>query len=180
MISIQYCNRAEPQPTEFTQPVSDQPLRDEYGFEGGITIVKDYIFAAKLRQREMFVPLSHPPGHAQADFGGTLALIGGVERKIHFLVMDLPHSDACFLKVYPAETTEAFCDTHVAALAFFSGVPVSTLYDNTRIAVARVLCDGQRKRTRVFSELMSHYLFEDRVGRPGKGNDKGKAEGMVG
>ena len=43
-------------------------LRDEHDFEGGITIVKDYIFAAKQRQREMFVPLSHPPGHAQAGF----------------------------------------------------------------------------------------------------------------
>ena len=31
-----------------------------------------------------------------------------------------------------------------------------------------------------FSELVSHYLFEDRFGRPGKGNDKGKVEGMVG
>ena len=155
-------------------------LRDEHGFIGGITIVKDYIFTAKQRQREMFIPLTHPPGHAQADFGEALAVIGGVEQKIHFLVMDLPHSDACFLKAYPAETTEAFCDAHVAAFAFFGGVPVSILYDNTRIAVARILGDGQRKRTRVFSELVSHYLFEDRFGRPGKGNDKGKVEGMVG
>ena len=31
---------------------------------------------------------------AQADFGEALAVIGGVEQKIHFLVMDLPHSDA--------------------------------------------------------------------------------------
>jgi len=155
-------------------------LRDEHGFEGGLTIVKDYIFVARQRQREMFVPLSHPPGHAQADFGEALAVIGGVERKIHFLVMDLPHSDACFVKAYPAETTEAFCDAHVEAFAFFGGVPVSILYDNTRIAVARILGDGTRKRTRVFSELVSHYLFEDRFGRPGKGNDKGKVEGMVG
>ena len=155
-------------------------LRDEHGFIGGITIVKDYIFTAKQRQQEMFIPLTHPPGHAQADFGEALAVIGGVEQKIHFLVMDLPHSDACFLKAYPAETTEAFCDAHVAAFAFFGGVPVSILYDNTRIAVARILGDGTRKRTRVFSELVSHYLFEDRFGRPGKGNDKGKVEGMVG
>ena len=28
--------------------------------------------------------------------------------------------------------------------------------------------------------MQSHYLFEDRFGRPGKGNDKGKVEGMVG
>ena len=155
-------------------------LRDEHGFDGGITIVKDYIFAAKQRRREMFVPLAHPPGHAQADFGEALAVIGGVERKIHFLVMELPHSDACFLKAYPAETTEAFCDGHVAAFEFFGGVPISILYDNTKIAVACILGDGKRKRTRVFSELVSHYLFEDRFGRPGKGNDKGKVEGMVG
>ncbi len=155
-------------------------LRDEHGFTGGITIVKDYIYAARQRQREMFVPLSHPPGHAQVDFGQARGVIGGVACKIHFLVMDLPHSDACFVKAYPAETTEAFCDGHVAAFDFFGGVPQSIVYDNTRIAVARILGDGTRKRTRVFSELVSHYLFKDRFGRPGKGNDKGKVEGMVG
>jgi transposase len=51
--------------------------------------------------------------------------------------MDLPHSDACFVVAYPAETTEAFCDGHVCAFAFFGGVPRSILYDNTKIAVAR-------------------------------------------
>jgi transposase len=155
-------------------------LRDEYGFAGGITIVKDYVFAARQRQREMFVPLSHPPGHAQVDFGEALGVIGGIERKIHFLVMDLPQSDGCFVKAYPGETTEAFCDGHVSAFSFFGGVPVSILYDNTKIAVARILGDGRRQRTRVFGELISHYLFEDRFGRPGKGNDKGKVEGVVG
>ena len=59
-------------------------------------------------------------------------------------------------------------------------MPQSILYDNTRLAVARILGDGRRKRTRAFTELQSHYLFEDRSGRPGKGNDKGKVEGMVG
>ena len=155
-------------------------LRDEYGFTGKITIVKDYICGVRQRRREMFVPLTHPPGHAQVDFGEALAVIGGVERKIHFLAMSLPHSDACFVKAYPGETTEAFCDGHVSGFSFFGGVPRSILYDNTRIAVARILGDGKRQRTRVFSELRSHYLFEDRFGRPGKGNDKGKVEGIVG
>ena len=158
-------------------------LRDEYGFTGKITIVKDYICGVRQRRREMFVPLTHPPGHAQVDFGEALAVIGGVggvERKIHFLAMSLPHSDACFVAAYPGETTEAFCDGHVSGFSFFGGVPRSILYDNTRIAVARILGDGKRQRTRVFSELRSHYLFEDRFGRPGKGNDKGKVEGIVG
>lgn len=155
-------------------------LRAEHGYGGGLTIVKDYVLGQRQRQREMFVPLRHDPGHAQADFGEALAVIGGVERKIHFFAMDLAHSDAGFVQAYPAETTEAFCAGHVAAFDFFGKVPQSILYDNTRIAVARILGDGRRQRTRVFSELQSHYLFADRFGRPGKGNDKGKVEGLVG
>ena len=49
--------------------------------------------------------------------------------------MSLPHSDACFLKAYPGETTEAFCDGHVAGFAFFGGVPRSILYDNTSASI---------------------------------------------
>src|SRR6266852_180607 len=106
-------------------------LRDEYGFTGGITIVKDYVAGWRQRAQEMFVPLVHPPGHAQADFGEAIGIIGGVERKIHFFAFDLPHSDACFVVGYPAETTEAFCDGHVRAFAFFGGVPKSILYETT-------------------------------------------------
>jgi len=142
--------------------------------------VKDYVAGSRLQAQEMFVPLAHPPGHAQVDFGEGVGIIGGVERKIHFFAFDLPHSDACFVVGYPAETTEAFCDGHVRAFSFFGGVPQSILYDNTKIAVARILGDGRRRRTRVFAELQSHYLFQDRFGRPGKGNDKGKVEGLVG
>ena len=76
------------------------------------------------------MPLRHDPGHAQVDFGEALAEIAGVESKIHFFAMDLPHSDACFVQAYPAETTEAFCDGHNAAFSFFGKVPRSILYDN--------------------------------------------------
>ena len=155
-------------------------LRDEYGFDGGYTTVKDYVREHRRQTKEMFVPLSHPPGHAQCDFGEALVVIGGVEQKAHCFVLDLPHSDGCFVKAYPAETTEAFLDGHVSAFSFLGGVPRSILYDNTRLAVARILGDGRRKRTQSFTELQSHYLFEDRFGRPGKGNDKGKVEGLVG
>ena len=124
----------------------------------------------------MFVPLSHPPGHAQCDFGEALVVIGGVEQKAHCFVIDLPHSDGCFVKDYPAETTEASLDGHVSAFAYLGGVPQSILYDNTKLAVARILGDGRRQRTRAFNELQSHYLFEDRLGRPGKG----QVEGLVG
>src|SRR6187397_3453773 len=178
--AILAADEARPKKQRHTAKRIFERLRDEHGYAGGITIVKDYVRAQRLRHREVFVPLRHDPGHAQVDFGEALAEIAGVERKIHFFAMDLPHSDACFVRAYPAETAEAFCDGHNAAFAFFGKVPNSILYDNTTLAVARILGDGVRQRTRVFSELQSHYVFADQFGRPGKGNDKGKVEGLVG
>jgi len=155
-------------------------LREEHGFTGGYTIVKDYVRSAELHSREMFIPLTHAPGEAQADFGEALVVVAGVEQKAHYLAMDLPHSDDCFVAAFPAETTEAFLEGHVRAFAYFGAVPTRILYDNTKIAVARILGGEERQKTRAFSELQSYYLFADKFGRPAKGNDKGKVEGLVG
>ena len=54
------------------------------------------------------------------------------------------------------------------------------MYDNDRCLVSRIERDGTRQRTRLFSGFLSHYLIGDRYGRPGKGNDKGAVEGLVG
>ena len=83
-------------------------LRAEEGFSGGYAIVREYVARATLRAGEMFVPLSHRPGHAQADFGQADAYFAGKKVRFHYFCMDLPHSDGCFVKAYPAETAEAF------------------------------------------------------------------------
>ena len=155
-------------------------LKAEHGYGGGYTVVKDYVREARLRHKEVFVPLAHPPGDAQVDFGEALVAIGGVEQKGHFLCMDLPQSDDCFVMAFPAETTEAFLEGHIQAFAYFGGVPRRILYDNTKIAVKEILGGGERKPTQAFSELQSHCLFAAKFGRPGKGNDKGNVEGLVG
>ena len=177
--AILEADRAAPVKQRHTAKRIFERLRDEHSYAGGYTVVKNHVRISRARGRETFVPLAHPPGHAQVDFGEAAATIGGVRQTIHFFCMDLPQSDACFVKAYPRETTEAFLDGHVAAFAFFDGVPLSILYDNTKIAVAKICGDGRRERTRAFTELVSHSLFRDRFGRPGKGNDKGKVEGLV-
>src|SRR5215213_1200732 len=148
-------------------------LRDEHGFTGDYTVVKDYVRQTRMQARETFGPLAHPPGHAQVDFGEAVAVIGGVRRKVHVFCLDLPHSG--FVKAYLAESTEAFLDGHASAFAFFGRVPQSVLYDNTRIAVTAIGADGTRQRTKAFATLVSHYLYRDRFGRPGKG----KVEALV-
>src|SRR5680860_1047027 len=106
--AILVADRERPKKQRHTSKRIFERLRDEHGFTGKITIVKDYVAGWRQRTQEMFVPLVHPPGHAQADFGEAIGVIGGVECKIHFFAMDLPHSDAIFVAAYPAETTEAF------------------------------------------------------------------------
>jgi hypothetical protein len=75
---------------------------------------------------------------------------------------------------------EAWVDGHVHAFAFFGAVPRSIVYDNDRCLVAKILPDGTRKRASLFSGFLSHYLIRDRYARPGKGNEKGNVEGLVG
>ena len=125
-------------------------LRDEHGFTGGYTIVKDHVREHHRRRREMYVPLVHPPGHAQGDFGEARAFIGGVKQKVHFFAFDLPHSDASYVRAYPAATAEAWVDGHVHAFSFFGTVRLSILYDNDRCLVSRIERDGTRRRTRLF------------------------------
>ncbi|KZZ22462.1 transposase [Sulfitobacter sp. HI0082] len=173
-------DRAVPRKQRHTAKRVFDRLRDEHGFTGGYTIIKDYMRDRARRGQEMFVPLAHPAGHAQADFGEAMVVIGGVEQKAHFFVLDLPHSDACYVRAYPAAVAEAWVDGHIHAFAFFGAVPQSIVYDNDRCLVAKILPDGTRKRAALFSGFLSHYLIRDRYGRPGKGNDKGSVEGLVG
>lgn len=138
------------------------------GFTGGYTIIKDYMRERDQRRQEVFVPLSHPPGHAQADFGEATVVIGGVEQKARFFVLDLPRSDGCYVQAYPAAVAEAWLDGHIHAFAFFGAVPQSIVYDNDRCLVAKILPHGTRKRAALFSGFLSHDLIRDRYGRPGK------------
>lgn len=126
------------------------------------------------------MPLSHDPGMAQADFGEAQVKIKGESRTAHFLVMQLPFSDAVFVKAYPAENTEAFVDGHQSAFRFFGGVPKRILYDNTTIAIKKILKDGRREQTRGFIGLRSHFLFEAVFATVGRGNEKGGVENLVG
>ena len=91
-------------------------LRAAHAFTGGYTIVKAYVREQKLGGQELCVPRAHPPGDAQADVGEALVVIDGVDRQAHDLGVDLPHSDDAGVKAFPAETTEAFCDGHTAAV----------------------------------------------------------------
>ncbi len=154
-------------------------LRDEYGYTGCYSQVQRAVAQARASSKEVFVPLSHPPGHAQFDFGEATVEIAGERVKAALGVITLPYSDAYFLTAYPRECTETFQAAHVAGFAFFGGVPVRISYDNTTIAVAKVM-GKERALTKGFLTLESHHLFDHHFCRVGRGNEKGHVENHVG
>jgi len=125
------------------------------------------------------MPLIQRPGEAQVDFGYALACLGGVLRKIAFFVMSLVHSDAMFVMAFPRECTEAFLEAQVAAIAFFGFAPKRISYDNTKVAVAKILGAHERKLTAAFARLVGHYLFTPHFCRVRRANEKGVVEGSV-
>jgi len=50
-------------------------LRAEHGYLGGYTMVKEVVRDYERRTRKLFVPLVHPPGDAQVDFGEARVII---------------------------------------------------------------------------------------------------------
>lgn len=149
------------------------------GFTGGYTIVKDAIREIKKTSKEVFMPLSQRPGEAQVDFGQAVVKFNGTLKKVMFFVMGMVHSDAMFVMAFPRECTESFMEAHVRAFDFFGCVPKRISYDNTRIAITKILTGHKRKHTTEFKRLISHYLFEPHFCNVRRPNEKGVVEGIV-
>ncbi len=155
-------------------------LRDEYGYEGKLTIVKEAVAAYGRSHAEVFIPLAHRPGEAQVDFGGAEITLDGQTTTVALFVMTLPYSDAIFLCAFPRECTEAFLEGHLRAFAFFGGVPRRISYDNSKIAVAKIVGGRDRKLTEAFLRLKSHHLFESHFCLVHRPNEKGHVETLIG
>ena len=155
-------------------------LKAEYGYRGGKTVVEDAVRAWRQTHQEVFLPLVHPPGEAQVDFGEATIRQGGVERKVALFVMTLPYSGAILIQAFPRECTETFLEGHRRAFEFFGGVPYRISYDNSAIAVIEVFQGRERKLTKEFLRLQSHYLFQEHFCLVRRPNEKGNVERLIG
>jgi transposase len=156
-----------------------QRLRDEHAFTGGYTIVKDAVREMAVGRQEVFLPLSHPPGEAQVDFGFAEATVRGVPTPVAVFVLSLPYSDAVYCQAFPRECTEVFLEGHARAFAFLGGVPRRIAYDNTKTAVAKITGSRERQVTREFQRLQSHYLFTPHFCLVRRPNEKGHVERLL-
>jgi transposase len=155
-------------------------LQEEHGYTGCESIVRAAVATWRLRQAEVFVPLSQPPGEAQVDFGEAEVVVAGKQTTASFFVLTLPYSDAFFCCAFPRECTETFQEGHVRAFEHFGGVPPRISYDNSKIAAATIVHGRGGAPTREFLRLMSHFLFTHHFCRVRRANEKGHVERMVG
>jgi len=172
-------DKSQPKKQRHTAKRIFERLKSERRFDGGYSIVKELILNIRRNDKEVFMPLNHPPGEAQVDYFEALANIDGVLQKAHCFAMSLPHSDMFFVKAYPRECTESFWDGHVDAFSFFGGVPNRISYDNSRIAIRRITGCHKRVLTEGFLKLQSHYLFVPHFCTVRRPNEKGVVENIV-
>jgi transposase len=156
-------------------------LASEHGFTGAEVTVRKAVARLRGKRLEAYVPLHAPWGQiAQADFGGAVVTIAGERTEVALFCLRAKASKVPFVVAYPTEKLEAFLAGHVEAFAFLGGVPAELWYDNPKTAVTKILAGPAREEHERLSALRAHYLFESSFCTPGRGNEKGSVENLVG
>jgi len=158
-----------------------QRLREQ-GFEGGLTIVKDYVHTVRPRSREAFLKLNFAPGEAgQLDWGeyGTIG-VGSTRRRLSLFAMLLCHSRMLYLECTVSQTMEFFLACHEHAFAAWGGVPSYLMVDNLRSAVLQRMVGEAPVFNPKYLDFARHWGFEIRACNPRRGNEKGRVENAIG
>ena len=158
-----------------------QRLR-EMGFDGGYTIVKEYVRKVRPRRIPAFLKLSFAPGEcAQVDWGsyGTVP-VGNTRRRLSFFVMVLCHSRMMYVEFTVLQTMEHFLSCHQKAFEFFGGSPEKIMVDNLKSAVLRRFVGQAPVFNPKYLDFANHFGFAIAPCNVGKGNEKGRVENGVG
>lgn len=127
-----------------------------------------------------YLPLTHPAGEAQVDFGDTVFFEKGIRYAGHHLAVTYPHSDGKFVQLFKAENLECLVEGLINIFEYVGKSPTVIRFDNMSTAVKKILSYGEREVTEGFRRLMEHYNFQSNFCNPAKGNEKGSVENYVG
>jgi transposase len=142
-------------------------------------------FVAGLRKdlkmiTDGFLPLEHPPGEAQADFGEARFIENGVTHDGYYFNISYPHSNAGHTQLFKSANQECLLEGMKAIFNHIGGVPVRIWFDNMSTAVKKIREYGARDLTQGFLRFMMHHGFQSNFCNPNAGNEKGSVENKVG
>ena len=156
-----------------------QPL----GYDGGITIIKDYLRAVRktpVRAGPTFV-WNPRPANASMWTGATSALLvyNGATRKLYAFCLVECHSRKMFLEFTHSQSFETFARCHIHAFEFLAGTSREIWFDNLATAVAEH--DGNLVRFNPrFLGFAREYNFIPRACHVRAAWEKGKVERAIG
>lgn len=168
-----------------THPYSTQQIFQrlgEAGYEGGISILKDYVHRIRPRHQEAFLKLDFAAGEAaQIDWGewGTIG-VGSTRRRLSFFVMVLCYSRRMYLEFTVSQTMEFFLACHENAFTTFGGVPSRLMVDNLKSAVLQRLVGQAPVFNPKYLDFSKHWGFKISPCNVRAGQEKGRVENGVG
>jgi len=154
----------------------------EDDFDGGYTIVKEYVRKVRPPKIKAFLKLSFAPGEcAQVDWGsfGSVA-VGETRRRLSFFVMVLCYCRMMYVEFTVSQTMEHFLGCHQNAFEWFGAVPGKVMVDNLKSAVLKRIVGKDPVFNPKYLDFANHHGFTIVPCAVGKGNEKGRVESGVG
>ena len=158
-----------------------QRLRAE-GYEGGKTVLHDYLKRIRPRKVNAYLTLSFAPGEcAQVDWGqyGSVP-VGSTSRRLSFFVMVLCYSRMMYVEFTVSQSMEHFLACHQNAFEFFGAVPETVMVDNLKSAVLRRVIGQAPVFNPRYGDFAAHHAFGIKACGVRRGNEKGRVENAVG
>ena len=152
------------------------------GYQGGYTILKDYVKKVRPPKKPAYLTLEFAPGEcAQIDWGNYGSVpVGSTRRRLSFFVMVLCYSRLMYVEFSLAEKMEHFLSAHKNALEFIGGVPSKIMFDNAKVAVLSHPPGAAPVFNPHYLDFAAHYGFEPVACNVRRPNEKGRVENGVG
>jgi len=154
----------------------------EHDFDGGYTIVKEYVRKIRPKPKKAYLVLSFAPGEcAQVDWDSYGSVrVGGTTRRLSFFVMVLCYSRMMYVEFTVSQTMEHFLSCHQNAFSYFGAVAERMMVDNLKSAVLKRTLGNDPVLNPKYLDFANHYGFTIAPCGVGKGNEKGRVESGVG
>ena len=155
----------------------------EAGYDGGATLVKDYLQRVRPVRARAFLTLHFAPGEcAQVDWGHYGSVnVGNTRRRLSFFVMVLCYSRMLYVEFTVSQTMEHFLGCHLNAFEFFAArVPARIMIDNLKSAVLQRSIGQAPVFNPRYADFARHHRFDIAPCNVGAGHEKGRIEAGVG
>ena len=153
----------------------------EQGYDGGYSIVKDYVRRIRPNRTEAFLTLKFAPGQcAQVDWGSFGAVeVDGTRRALSFFVLVLGYSRWLYVEFTLGQSQEWFLGCHQRAFELLGGVPQEVMVDNCKTAVLSHVAGTEPVYNPQYLDFARHYGFRIKACGPGHPQSKGIVENAV-